>query len=448
MKQKITLLTLLLLANFLLAQVCGTPEPTNSSQTLRTNQSNNNLTSVCLNIYFHIVRDNNGNGGINQNQIPLIMDDLNNQYNNLGIFFINSGIGFIDNTSYQNIGGETEAENLGQVNNLTTAINYYIVDNLWNTSFGQVLGTANNIPSNNLVIRRDEILTSTSAHEIGHCLDLYHTFQGTASGTSGCAEAVDGSNCLSCGDLVCDTPADANVGNSGGYSPDLNNIMSYYTVTNNLTIGQSSRMLDAINNSPLLNQTISSSCAVPELSSSDLLCYPNSETLTINNIDNYIATWQTSSNLQIISFTASSVTIKPDNSFVSGFGWVEATLNSGLVLRDEFWIGGPTSNGLVIYSSGDFEISTQRWYQLTSHHSNFNYLEHGSLEYEWQIPYAQLRQIPPKNKIISVFPTQTGTYPYKLRSKNDCGCSPWITKLFQVLNQPGDDDLFISPAGN
>ncbi|MDB9874549.1 M43 family zinc metalloprotease, partial [Flavobacteriaceae bacterium] len=407
-----------------------------------------NLTSVCLNIYFHIVRDDNGTGGINPNQIPLIMDDLNSQYNNLGIFFINSGTAFIDQTSYLNIGDSTEAENLGQVNNQSTAINYYIVDALWNVGTGFVSGTANSIPSNNLVIRNDRVLTSTSAHEIGHCLDLYHTFQGTASNTSGCAESIDGSNCSSCGDLVCDTPADANIGSSGGYSPDLNNVMSYYLVRNNLTTGQSSRMLDAINNNPLLSQTISNSCAVPELSPLDFLCYSNSETLVITNIDNNTATWQTSSNLNIVSFTTSSITIEPDNSFVSGIGWVEATLNTGLIIREEFWIGNPSATGLYFYSSGNFEISTHRWYQFTAHHQNFSYLEHGQLTYEWQIPYAQLRMNPPKDKVISVYPTQTGVYPYKVRSKNSCGCSSWVTQYYTVEEEPGDDDYYIGPAGN
>lgn len=376
------------------------------------------------------------------------MNDLNSHYNNLGIFFVNSGIGFIDQTSYQDIGGETEALNLGQVNNLSTAINYYIVDDLWTTAFGTVVGTANTIPSNNLVIDKDWVLSSTSAHEVGHCLDLLHTFQGTANGTSGCAEAIDGSNCTTCGDQVCDTPADANIGNSGGYSPDINNIMSYYSVRNNLTNGQSSRMLDAINNNPLLSQTISSSCAVPELSTSDFLCYPSSETLVINNIDNNTATWQTSSNLDIVSYTTSSITVEPDNSFVSGIGWVEATLNTGLILREEFWVGKPSTNGLYFYSSGNFEISTHRWYQFTAHHQNFSYLEHGQLTYEWQIPYAQLRMNPPKDKVISVYPTQTGVYPYRVRSKNPCGCSNWVTQYYTVEEEPGDDDLYIGPAGN
>lgn len=67
MNQTITLLFIFLASTLSQAQVCGTPEPTTIPQTLRTYQSNNNLTSVCINLYFHIVRDDNGNGGINPN---------------------------------------------------------------------------------------------------------------------------------------------------------------------------------------------------------------------------------------------------------------------------------------------------------------------------------------------------------------------------------------------
>jgi len=76
------------------------------------------------------------------------------------------------------------------------------------------------------------------AHEIGHFFGLFHThetFQGR--------ELVDRSNCEEAGDLICDTPADPNLGNTGvngctyegnfvdsngdKYTPDPANIMSY-----------------------------------------------------------------------------------------------------------------------------------------------------------------------------------------------------------------------------
>jgi len=204
--------------------------------------------------------------------------------------------------------------------------------------------------------------------------------------------------------------------------------------------------LDPLNTNQIYLDGIGTEPLVTFQNHIDIVCYNNSTTLNLNNNQNLV-NWQVSSNLIILSNTNSSVTIRVSSSNSTGNGWVRAVLSNGTTLQEDFWVGLPSSNNLIIISSGDFNISTQRWYQLTAHYSNFSYSEHGSLEYEWLIPYAQLRLTPPTNKVISVFSTQTGTYPYKLRSKNECGCSAYITKLFQVSNQPGDDDLIISPAG-
>ncbi|HET6993282.1 MAG TPA: M43 family zinc metalloprotease, partial [Bacteroidia bacterium] len=101
------------------------------------------------------------------------------------------------------------------------------------------------------------------AHELGHVLGLYHTHE-TMFG----AELVNGSNCASAGDFICDTPADPNLSltgmlsgctyigtvtdaNSQAYSPMVNNIMSYapWSCSNMFTTGQFNEMhyvLDSI----------------------------------------------------------------------------------------------------------------------------------------------------------------------------------------------------------
>jgi hypothetical protein len=83
--------------------------------------------------------------------------------------------------------------------------------------------------------------STTLAHELGHLLGLPHTHE-TTSG----AELVNGSNCTTAGDGICDTPADPNLGLAGmmnattcaytgtvtdangqPYAPLTNNVMSY-----------------------------------------------------------------------------------------------------------------------------------------------------------------------------------------------------------------------------
>lgn len=104
----------------------------------------------------------------------------------------------------------------------------------------------------------------TATHEIGHCLNLLHTFQ------SGC-----GGNCSSSGDRVCDTPPSlqatyaCNTGQNtcsndangpSAYGSDvvdqIENYMSYDACQNLFTEGQKARMKNALNSIPqLMNLT-------------------------------------------------------------------------------------------------------------------------------------------------------------------------------------------------
>jgi len=86
------------------------------------------------------------------------------------------------------------------------------------------------------------ITPTVIAHELGHFFGLLHTFAGNG------AELVDGSNCKTEGDRICDTPADPYIpgvkikwvddkcrfvyngtdDNGDLYRPDVGNLMSYY----------------------------------------------------------------------------------------------------------------------------------------------------------------------------------------------------------------------------
>ena len=126
-----------------------------------------------------------------------------------------------------------------------------------------------------IVIRNDRVGTvgtatsgdRTLTHEIGHCLNLLHTFQ------SGC-----GNNCQSSGDRVCDTPpvdhstqpcaltqnqcSNDAMGNSV-YNTDvfdqIENYMSYNDCQNMFSQGQKTRIQNALGNFNTLVQLTSSS---------------------------------------------------------------------------------------------------------------------------------------------------------------------------------------------
>ncbi len=361
------------------AQVCANPPIKKDIKfkpyTQRTFDTEN---TVCIDVQFHIVRRSNGTGGFNAFQVGNIINELDQEFGPQGIFFSNVGTNFINSDAFFNIDNDNEANQLANANNVNGAINYYIVETLWNVNGGFVTGTALSIPSNNLVIRRDRALTATSPHEVGHCLNLLHTFQGTAANTSGCAEAINGSNCTTCGDQVCDTPADANIGQALGFNPDINNIMSYYNVRTRFTDGQGTRMCQAINSMTLLDDLISNTCTAPTLVGDDCACSSPNTTFNLNNAPGGVL-WTVSNNLQIVSSSNTQVTVRATSSGTRAAGWVQATFN-GVQMRKDIWVGRPASPSSSITGLTNVNYGAMVRYSIRG-------TAQGATSYEWRAPY-------------------------------------------------------------
>jgi len=114
-----------------------------------------------------------------------------------------------------------------------------------------------------LVFLRGSGSAQIAAHEVAHALGLPHTHDVITE-----AELVDGSNCSTGGDYICDTPADPNLGlagmieygtctyigtvtdaNGDPYTPSTTNIMSYAPcVLTTFTQGQASVMNYVLDN--------------------------------------------------------------------------------------------------------------------------------------------------------------------------------------------------------
>jgi hypothetical protein len=197
-----------------------------------------------------------------------------------------------------------------------------------------------------LVIRSDRVFTSTSPHELGHCLNLLHTHE-TARGV----EAINGSNCSTAGDLVCDTPADPRLGTNNvngnceyfggnGFNPLTNNIMSYSRdlCRDEFTNGQSYRMRYAIQNEPILQNVVSNSCTT--ISEVNNICYPQTKTISLTNVGGAITSWASSNNIHIVSSNNTSAEIRGLNSSSIGNGWIRATLSNGITLQEDFGVNG------------------------------------------------------------------------------------------------------------
>lgn len=212
-------------------------------------------------IFVHIINDTDGTGGIDTATIYQELRVMEEDFAPHNICFALVGIDTINDSFFtENLGDdwdELRGEELIEINAHSNAIDIYIVPEATGHS-----GSAYNIPSTNFTMGADRIGLRTMSHEMGHCLNLYHTHE-TFGGRK--RELVDRSNCATAGDFLCDTPADPNVSrsmdrntctytgrftddNGDTYVPDPSIIMSYgRDCRNHFTNGQGRRMRAHLN---------------------------------------------------------------------------------------------------------------------------------------------------------------------------------------------------------
>lgn len=83
---------------------CGTTTPLNYQQFENVpskQQASNDI--FCINISFHIVRETNGSGGFPTSNIDNIIQILNEDYNQYGIFFNEVGVDFISDDDFYDL---------------------------------------------------------------------------------------------------------------------------------------------------------------------------------------------------------------------------------------------------------------------------------------------------------------------------------------------------------
>jgi len=206
-------------------------------------------------ITFHIVRNDNGTGGLPPHRIDIGLQDMLNIYADANILPYRLGeIDYIDNSEFLSINSYSEMEELKQINVVENSINIYAVDLLNNGDYDLCgISTFTWSSDQGIIMSNSCFATSdnhsTLAHELGHYFNLYHTHQGSNSpnedgviqGSN--TEYVDGTECETRGDGLCDTPADPTLsdlvntnceyfgtyidGHGDAFEPDEKNLMSY-----------------------------------------------------------------------------------------------------------------------------------------------------------------------------------------------------------------------------
>ena len=235
---------------------------------LKETKSSTALSSIPIKV--HIVTNDNGSGGIDIDDVLSEIDEVNTYFQNSFVeFYVCDDVNYINSSSLYDFDQETQ-QDLLFTNHQSDILNLYFVDQI---SFGS--GTAcgytylpvSSDQYRDAVVMQNSCTTSatgtTLTHEMGHHLNLIHT-HGPVNGTL-TNELVSGVNCSSAGDLLCDTPADPELGSNNVnnvnclysvagtpptdaqgflFDPDTSNIMSYapQACTNTLSDEQYARM--------------------------------------------------------------------------------------------------------------------------------------------------------------------------------------------------------------
>lgn len=196
---------------------------------------------VMIPFQIHLLAASNGSSTITLAEIYAEIDSVNSFYANAGLVFIECTAPQIINDDYYYDFDYTlhDADVLNQFYT-SNVVNMYFANTVTASDGSSLCGYSRYPPSEDYVVMAANCSTngSTLAHELGHLFGLPHTHGGTAD------ELVDGTNCATEGDYICDTPADPTLSNSivntsciytgtaldaNGmpYAPNPNNIMSY-----------------------------------------------------------------------------------------------------------------------------------------------------------------------------------------------------------------------------
>ncbi|RKS53162.1 putative secreted protein (Por secretion system target) [Gillisia mitskevichiae] len=88
---------------------------------------------------------------------------------------------------------------------------------------------------------------------------------------------------------------------------------------------------------------INSNVPLPDITGASLVCNSSNSVFTLQNAPNHMS-WTTSNNLEIISFTTSTVTVKAKYASSRGNGFITATYNNGAEATKVVYVGKPDAS--------------------------------------------------------------------------------------------------------
>lgn len=190
------------------------------------------LNNVNLGLSIFVTKDSLGNAIIESSEINTAISELNDAFEPTGIEFYFFALTQIDDYNYSTLTNYQDINDLPILYSSANYINIYIVDKLLINGSGVQNDSVNayipyadpTIENDFIFITKKALLSSEFVHQIGHIFGLLHTYERGLG-----AEYVNGSNCNSSGDYICDTPADGvgNDPNGVNFVPHKSNYMTY-----------------------------------------------------------------------------------------------------------------------------------------------------------------------------------------------------------------------------
>lgn len=402
-----------------------------------------------LNIYVHIIRTSSGNGLDKTIVSQRIVNLLNYYFVDTNITFALLGSEYIDSDVYTAY-NDNQVKDLFNINLKSNAINIYIISNDDNIIYTN--GSAA-MYSNKCFLQSNHYDTPTLAHEVGHCLGLYHTHKGTATNDyaeDGIPELVNGSNAHEAGDEVVDTPADpcewirstgvytgtGTDANGDLYNPDPTNFMSYTFVRTRFSLGQTERMYYYIDNVSTLQQVFHTSPRMIEgyghfcnsaIYNISYLRYDETVNWTVTKYYPSSTADDQPLSSQTTTYSGSYITLNASNQ--SAYYVIQATINGTTTLTKTVtsYVPSPYVGTLAWETTdGQFGVTTNMEHGNTLYVSGTKTL---SLEYLDQggNTEANFTCITAANRYLSgstiTLQTSDCTRDLKIRTSNSCGTS-------------------------
>lgn len=201
-------------------------------------------------IFVHVIEDSLGNGGISATSIREQVEEMNVLFAPICTRFSVCNVEYYPTYQFKNIWKPDQVVEMEKRYFVKHVINLFVIESQNLVAgefcgFGRHLGI-NNPYSGSIFVYKNCLQPTTIAHQLGHYFGLLHTWTGSG------IELVDGSNCATEGDQICDTPADPfdpevefppylgqdrenclfvypeTDANGEYYRPDVGNIMSAY----------------------------------------------------------------------------------------------------------------------------------------------------------------------------------------------------------------------------